>query len=139
MSEITYEWAEQQLKKVKASPEVAGAVLPLIDYWLEQGIPENEAEAVLTVFRELAQGHSLVPEAPEETWVPMQRGFFKVGDKVRVKHDAFSGENGLTHNGRRGRIVAIRSGDIIFRSEDDLKPFLDGVHYPPDKLEKRIR
>lgn len=139
MNKITPEWAEDQMRRVSSDPDTIEHVLGLIRFWIEAEIPEEQAEAVLTVFKGLAQGHSLVPDAPEETWVQARRGFLTVGDRVRVRHDAFAGEAGLTHNGRRGKIVAIRSGDIIVRSDDDVKPFLDGVHYPPDKLEKRVR
>jgi hypothetical protein len=65
-------------------------------------------------------------------------GQIKVADVVRVKPDAFDGELGETHNGREGVIVAIRSGDVIFRSTDDKKPLLDGTHYSPYHLQKRI-
>jgi hypothetical protein len=40
------------------------------------------------------------------------------------------------HNGRRGRVVAVRYGDVIFNSTDNKKPLLEGAHYPPNFLEK---
>lgn len=67
-------------------------------------------------------------------------GRLVVGDEVLVREDAFSGELAPIHNGRRGRIVAIRYGDIIVNSTDDMQPSLVGTHYSPYhllKLEKR--
>ena len=45
----------------------------------------------------------------------------------------------MTHNGREGVVTAIRSGDIIVKTNDDRLPQLDGAHYSPDKLEKMIK
>jgi hypothetical protein len=84
-------------------------------------------------------GHSLVTINTEEVWVDAQRGQLNVSDTVRVRHDAFSDSTGHIHNGRRGIVAAIRSGDIIFKSTDEKDPFLDGVHYRPEVLQKRVR
>jgi photosystem II stability/assembly factor-like uncharacterized protein len=67
------------------------------------------------------------------------RGQISVGDIVRVKHDAYTGDLAYIHNGRRGIIVATRSGDIIFNSTDDFEPKLESVHYRPEVLQKRLR
>jgi hypothetical protein len=66
-------------------------------------------------------------------------GQLVVGDEVRVLANAFTDKVGVAHNGRRGRVVAIRYGDVIFKSTDDKEPLLDGTHYSPYKLEKRIK
>jgi hypothetical protein len=87
----------------------------------------------------VAVGHSLVQDDGPEVWVTAQPGQLKVADIVRVKSDAFSGELGALHNGRRGTIIAIRYGDIIVNSNDDKNPKIDGAHYSPYHLEKRIK
>lgn len=139
MSEKDRNWVKGQFKLARVSQEVGDAVLALLDAWDEIEISELGVAAALEAFSHLARGHALVPENAEETWVQAQAGFIRVGDEIRVKHDAFGGKAGETHNGRRGRIIAIRSGDVVVRSTDDREPFLDGVHYPATKLEKRVR
>ena len=100
----------------------------------------EQAKKAVEIFSKVALGHSLVKEnSVDEVWEEVRPGFIKVADVVRVKNDAFVGELGVIHNGRVGKIVAIRSGDIIFKSTDDLEPALDSVHYQASKLEKRIR
>ena len=53
-------------------------------------------------------------------------------------HDAYEGDLGRVHNGRRGKVVAVRYGDVIFKSTDGKSPVLDGAHYTPYKLEKLV-
>jgi hypothetical protein len=70
--------------------------------------------------------------------VPAQAGFLVVADEVRVKWNAFDGDKGKIHNGRRGKIVSIRYGDIIVKTTDGKEPVLEGFHYTPQQLEKRV-
>jgi transcription antitermination factor NusG len=114
--------------------------LALLDVWATLDFPdERTAEDTLDVFKKIAINQALLEEK-DETWAPAQAGFMlKVGDEVRVRHNAFTGAEARIHNGRRGRILAIRSGDIIVRTTDDKTPFLDGAHYAFTDLEKRIR
>jgi len=65
-------------------------------------------------------------------------GYLTVGDEVRVKTNAYSGELGVLHNGRRCRIVGIRYGDIIVNTIDDIEPRLSGTRHSPYALEKRV-
>jgi hypothetical protein len=100
--------------------------------------PQAQRDA-LSTFETLALGHSLSPDNKDELWVDGGPGMFIVGDPVRIAKDAFDGPTGALHNGRRGVIVAIRSGDIIVNSTDGKEPKLDGTHYSPYKLQKRIK
>jgi hypothetical protein len=70
--------------------------------------------------------------------VQVQPGFIKVSEVVRVKADAFDGELGALHNGRKGVVVGVRYGDVIIKSTDGKEPILEGAHYPPAKLEKLV-
>ena len=45
---------------------------------------------------------------------------------------------GKIHNGRRGKIVSIRYGDIIVKTTDGKEPMMEGFHYTPQQLEKRV-
>lgn len=142
MPEINREWVIEQLEAAKVKVGSGKAILKLLEAWAEiPKLSENMTEEVLNVFPKLARGHVLKVEENENDyiWSDLQPGQITVGDVVRVKADAFDGNLGAMHNGRRGKVVAVRYGDVIFKSTDDRDPVLDGVHYSPYKLEKRYR
>jgi PHP family Zn ribbon phosphoesterase len=136
---VNYEWVKEQFAESKTRVAVGKAVLDLLKVWETIDLNPEQARRALEIFQDLGMGHSLVSLAKDEVWVDAKRGQLSVGDQVRVMHDAFDGELGAIHNGRRGTIVAIRSGDIIVNSIDGKRPSIDGVHYQPEKLQKRIR
>jgi hypothetical protein len=138
MAKINTTWVKDQFAKGKVRVGVGMAVLKMLECWEEINLKGKEAEEALSILSKVALGHSLVPET-KDSWVQAQAGFIKVGETVRVRHDAFDGELGMIHNGREGLVVALRSGDVIFKSTDDLEPLLDGAHYRPNKLEKLVR
>jgi hypothetical protein len=140
MSETDYEWVMRQLTDARVKRGTGDAVLALLKQWdsLKPG-DDNLASEAVAIFSRVAVGHSLVQDDGPEVWVTAQPGQLKVADIVRVKSDAFSGELGALHNGRRGTIIAIRYGDIIVNSNDDKNPKIDGAHYSPYHLEKRIK
>lgn len=139
MPEVNYEWVRQQLEEAKVKVGSGNAVLKLLEVWEQQSkLSDNLAKEAIAVFSKLALGINIAvdKEAVDEVWVPVQPGQIKVGDIVRVLSDAFSDKTGVMHNGRRGKIVAVRYGDVIFKSTDGKTPELNGVHYSPYKLEK---
>jgi hypothetical protein len=137
---MDYEWVKQQFTEAKVRVGVGKAVLKLLETWekIDGMTPQAQRDALKT-FETLALGHSLVLETKDELWVDGAPGMFIVGDNIRVKNNAFDGPDGASQNGRKGVIVAIRSGDIIVKSNDGKQPLLDGAHYHPSKLQKRIR
>jgi len=142
MPEVNYEWIKEQLQAAKVKVGSGKAIIKLLEAW--EAVPdlsENMTEEVLTVFPQLAKGHAIKEEEDENDyiWTPLQPGQIVVGDIVRVKADAFRDELGPMHNSRRGTVVAVRYGDVIFNDTDGKSPELKGVHYSPYKLEKRIR
>lgn len=140
MPNVNDEWVRSQMDAYKVRKAPGEAVLSLLTTWNDLELDNENAEKAIEIFSKLALTHALVEEQNgEEVWVQAQPGFIVVGDKVRVRHDAYTGETGAIHNGRVGRVVGVRYGDIIFRSEDDKTPFLDGTHYTPYLLEKRIK
>lgn len=139
MPNVNITWAQDQLLSSRLGGDTAEAVLSLLEAWENLDIGDAKTANIIEAFSNLAQGHSLVPDAPDETWVEARMGFVHAGDIARIKHDAFSGATGQIHNGRKGKVVAARSGDVIFRSTDGKEPFLDGVHYPATRVEVRIR
>jgi len=141
MAKVNYKWVKEQFAKTGVSLEVGTSVLELLKLW-ETVSPKNieDSKKVLEIFSKLSLGHALVSETVgPEIWEDARPGFIKVADIVRVKHDAFDGDIGNLHNGRVGKIVAIRSGDVIINSIDDVSPEIKGAHYSPNKLEKRVR
>lgn len=132
-------WVREQFQGAKVKVGVGKAVLKLLERWSELELSDNQQKEVINIFSNVALNHSIVPDAPQEKWIPAQPGFISMGEEVRVKKDAFEGEAGRMHNGRRGKVVAVRYGDVIFRSTDGKEPFLDGTHYSPYALEKRVQ
>lgn len=100
------------------------------------GLHYEEIEKAVSYLNER---NTIVAKAaePDEYWEEARPGFFRVGDIIRVKADAFPGKTGEVHNGRVGRIVAVRRGDIIMRSTDGIEPLIDGAHYSAHSMEKR--
>jgi hypothetical protein len=142
MPEVNYEWVNQQMAEAKVKIGSGKAVMDLLRVWetMEKLSPGLAKEAV-AVFSKLALSKSLIEvvDEPEAVWVPAQPGQIIVGDDVRVISGAFDDKTGVMHNGRRGKVIAVRYGDIIVNSTDGKSPELKGVHYSPYKLEKRIR
>lgn len=141
MPDVNYEWVRQQLQAVQAKVGSGNAVLKLLQVWAEQSkLSPKLAKEAVEMFSKLALNIPLVEDkADDEIWVPAQPGQLTVGDEVRVLADAFTDTTGTTHNGRRGKIIAIRYGDIIVNSTDGKTPELNGAHYSPYKLEKRVK
>lgn len=142
MPEINREWIVEQLQAAKVKVGSGKAIMKLLEAWEEvPKLSANMQEEVLTIFPQLARGFQIFEEEDESdyTWINLQPGQIVVGDVVRVKADAFEDKLGPMHNGRRGTVVAVRYGDVIFKSTDGKSPELSGVHYSPYKLEKRVR
>ena len=138
MKKMNMGWAKSQLEQEKVTPETGIAVIKLLEAWATLEHSDQADEKVLEVFSKLARSVALVSENKNEIWESARPGFLKVGDEVRVKADAFDGDLGQLHNGRRGRIVGVRYGDIIIKTTDGKEPILDGSHYSPFKLDKLV-
>lgn len=139
MSELDKEWLKSQLQAAKVRKVVGDSVLKLIEVFETfDKLSDENKEKTVEVFSKLALGHAYIQENKNEKWIPVQPGQIKVADTIRVKADAFVGELGTFHNGRRGVVVAVRYGDVIMKSNDGKEPVLDGAHYAPQKLEKLV-
>lgn len=142
MPDLNDDWVRQQMQDAKVKVGSGKLVLKLIETWTGAGdLSPALAKEAIEVFSKLALGHALTEPAvaQDEVWVPAMPGQLTVGDEVRVLPNAFDGALGQTHNGRRGRISALRYGDVIMKSTDGKEPLIDGAHYSPYNLEKRIR
>lgn len=139
MPEVDYDWIRAQMQGARVKVGVGNAIMKLLKTWETLNISDPQAKEIMQYFPQLALTHSIIPEPPEEKWIDAQPGSINVGDEVRVKSDAYDGKTGTIHNGRRGRVVGVRYGDIIFKSNDNKEPLLDGTHYAPYQLQKRIQ
>jgi hypothetical protein len=142
MPELNHEWIRQQLEAAKVKVGSGKAILKLLSTWEEiPSLSPGILKEVLEVFPKLVLGKSLTEEELEDDyyWIDLQPGNITVGDVVRVKSDAFTEKLGTIHNGRRGTVVGVRYGDVIFNDTDGKTPPLKGVHYSPYKLEKKLR
>lgn len=144
MPNTDMEWVKAQLTENKTRKAVGDSVLKLLAVWDE--IKEKNKESkidyskdIVEIFSKLSLGHALVKENKNERWVKAQAGQIKVADIVRVSYDAFDEASGKSRlNGRRGRVVAVRYGDILIKTDDGKEPVLDGTHLKPENLEKLV-
>lgn len=142
MPEVNLDWVRQQMQDAKVKVGSGNMVLKLLETWAaDSKLSPNLAKEAIEVFSKLALNEALSDpkQSADEVWVQAMPGFIVVGDEVRVKNNAFSDSSGAIHNGRRGKVTGIRYGDIIVNITDGKQPVLNGVHYSPDRLEKRVK
>ena len=143
MANIDIDWVKEQLTKNKTRKMIGDSVLKLLVTWeeIKEKTKEqkvNNSKEIVEIFYKLSLGHALVKEDKNEVWVQAHAGDLKVADYVRVRFNAFMDEKGKKYNGRRGRVVGVRYGDIIIKSNDNIFPILDGDHLKPEDLEKLV-
>jgi hypothetical protein len=140
MAKTDIEWVKRQLENAKVSQAVGTAVMRMMEVWITMNHTDKTRSKTIEVFSELALGHAIVSDdvSVDGQWTPVQPGQIRVSETVRIKPDAYEGDVGMIHNGRIGRVVAVRYGDVIIKSIDDKEPVLDGAHYSPHMLEKFI-
>jgi hypothetical protein len=137
---IDIEWARDQMKAADLLQPTQAAVEKLLSTLDKMNLTESASDAAVATFSRLARGHALVTaqETVDEVWEQARPGNLVLGDQVRVKTDAYSGTIGQVNNGRRGRIVGIRYGNIYVKYTDEGYG-TDSIHHKPSALEKRVR
>lgn len=138
MKDIDINWVRSQLEQKKVYKDVGDSIIALVSIWKDLSHRTEVDSEVLELFSKLAVNTNLIEQPETEIWEPARPGFVRKGDEVRVLSNAFDGELGRIHNGRRGKVVDVRYGDIIINTIDGLQPPLFGSHYPPAKLEKLV-
>lgn len=138
MKKVQEEWVNSQLEKARVPVSVGESVKTLLAAWATCTHIDKHGDHVLAIFSKLAVNHAIVFDSAEESWIQVEPGFIKVGDEVRVRHDAYPDDVGRLHNGRRGKVVATRYGDIIIKTTDNVQPAMSGAHHSPYKLEKLV-
>lgn len=131
-------WVKAQLQAAKVRKPVGDATIKLLELFDSFDLTDEQKAKIVEMFSKLGLGHAFVKEAKNELWVPVRPGDIKTAAEVRVRADAYQGDLGVIHNGRRGRVVAVRYGDVIIKTTDGKSPELDGAHYPPQMLEKLV-
>ena len=143
MADVDIAWVKEQLTKNKTRRIVGDSVLTLLKSWEDVKEKNKEhkvdySKDIIAIFAKLSLGHALVKEEKGTTWIQVTPGSIVLADYVRIKSDAFDDKNGKDFNGRTGRVVGIRYGDISIKSADNKTTLLDGLHLRPDKLENRL-
>lgn len=134
------EWENEQMKLARLSPDDRAVVRRLLDAYYRNPLEVRNRQAIMETFAKLSDGEALVvPDLPTERWEAANPGRLHQRDTVRVRFDAYKDDAGRMHNGRRGRVIAVRYGDIVVRYEDGRQPPFDAVHHPPAKLERLIK
>jgi hypothetical protein len=131
-------WVKAQLQAAKVRKPVGDATIALIELFDSFTLTDEQRAKSMEMFSLLGLGHAYVKTNKNELWMPVRPGDIKTADEVRVRADAYEGETGTVHNGRRGVVVGVRYGDVIIRSTDGKNPALEGAHYPPQMLEKLV-
>lgn len=138
MPKVDFEWVRSQMQDAKVRIGTGKAVLKLLEAWNDIPISDKMSKDAIEVFSNLALTKSIVEDQSDDVWIEARPGALQVGDIVKVRHDAYEGEPGVIHNGRKGKITAIRYGDIVVRTTDGKVPFIDGAHHSPHKLLKKV-
>jgi len=138
MPKVDFEWVRAQMQEAKVRIGTGKTVLKLLETWNDIPVSDKAAKDAIEIFSNLALTRTIVQDQGDEVWIEARPGALSVGDIVKVRHDAYEGEPGVIHNGRRGKITGIRYGDIVIRTDDNKVPFIDGAHHSPHKLLKKV-
>lgn len=135
---VDFNWVQEQLDSASVKPEVAEVVISLLETWETLEYDSGNLKEVTEIFTELIHNRALLPAESTEVWVEALRGSIHTGDVIRVRFDAFDGDQGRYHNGRVGKVIGVRHGDVIMRSTDNKSPNIDGARYDTKYLERRV-
>lgn len=107
--------------------------------------PEETALAV-PLLSKLIVGEQLTEDDWSEAkkaegfvWRPVVPQSLQVGDVVRVRLDAYADSDRSAHNGRQGKVSAIRNGVYVLYDGGDPKVTQMGVRHDPRHIERRVR
>ena len=146
MDKNMHAWALGELDRVYPDPNdlTRQAVISLLSVWSRMNTFTSEKidrQTALDVFMHLASGKpipepSAEPE-PERYWVPSSQ-YPQKGATVRVVLDYDDSLDGWKLNGRIGRIIDARHGDIIMEFTDNLAGAPTGWRGRPSVFEVDI-
>ena len=82
MTNVNYEWVNQQFTAAKVRVGTGKAILKLLKTWEEIDVTPEQAKDIFEILSKVAQGHALVQTPKDEVWVQAQAGQLKVGDPI---------------------------------------------------------
>jgi hypothetical protein len=140
MPKVEMSWVLQQLTEKKTKKASGDAAIKLLDLWNTLELTEEQAKATVECFSKLSLGEPLVvPVKEDEVWIEARPGNIVVGEEVIVKPNAYTNQDlSIIHNGRRGKVVAVRYGDIIVKYTDGKNPEINDSHHSPHSLLKLL-
>lgn len=137
MVDINFDWVKKQLKAADVPQDLSTSVKRLLRELETMRLKKAELETVVDTFKELALGHSIEPEKPDEKWVQVRPGEYSIGDAVRVHRDAYTGAHGDKHNGKRGVVVGVRGAKAIVLY-DDAASSEEQYYHDPSVLDRLV-
>lgn len=138
MPKVEMSWVLQQLTEKKTKKASGDATIKLLELWNTLELTEEQSKEAVDCFSKLSLGEPLViPIKKDEVWIEVRPGNIVVGEEVLVKPNAYTNQDLSTiHNGRRGKVVAVRYGDIIVKYTDGKSPEINDAHHSPYSLLK---
>lgn len=131
MSEFS-QWAEHQLELAGYRPADGGnnqiihtSVMSLCRAFGEMNFtaaPPGQEATVIAIFNELANKRALPVAGDRRRWASSRQAPPGPGAPVRVKSDAFEGDQGRAYNGREAVVKGARRGDFIITFTDGRAP-----------------
>lgn len=112
------EWVRSQFNLMHTQQEVRWVVEQLLStLWAQTETHQLNADSsaeVVKLFAELAAGHALVTQETH-IWDEAKPGRIFVGQHVRTRLDAYSGDVGREFNGLEGQVATVRGLDVQVR------------------------
>lgn len=140
MGKVNKDWVKNQFVQLRIKTGVGKAILRMLETWDEIDLKDQDARQALQLLTKLGMNEFIVPPNVGDAWADAEPGVIKVSDIVRVKPDAYSDPDlASIHNGRKGVIVAIRSGDVLVKYDEIIggSDSVDSRH-SPYKLQRKI-
>lgn len=138
MKDTKWGWVSKQLEASALDQQTSDAVVYVLERLRKEELSDEQEVAALQAAVALAQGHSIAVAREEERWGPVIPGDYAIKDTVRVRANAFEGEMGQLHNGKRGRVVAARNGFVVVVLDDSPSSEIQ-MHYWPEHLERLLK
>jgi hypothetical protein len=132
------DWIVSQIEAARVKKPVGNATLKIVEFVDSLNISNDTKSQAFELASKIALGHAILEEVEDEVWIPVRPGDIRTAEQIRVRADAFSGDVGAIHNGRRGVVIGVRYGDVIIKTTDGKDPYLEGAHYSPHHLEKLV-
>ena len=137
MKDTDWGWVSKQLAETDADQETRDAVVYVLELLRKQNLSDDQEKRVMTLASRLAAGHAVAVTPKNDRWGPVIPGAYAIKDVVSVKADAFDGELGQRHNGKRGRVVASRNGFVMVVLDDSPSSEIQ-MRYKPEHLERKL-